>query len=253
MDEQNPRAGRETFRRLDLLVGDEVAAAYRGMHVIVFGVGGVGGWCAEALARSGIGNLTIVDGDRVCASNVNRQLVATTATIGRPKVDVLAERLREINPAAHVGTVFGRYTPDTSHDFPLAEADWVVDAIDSLPDKAHLINTVTRLERPLLVSSMGAACRTDPLRIRTSEFWKVAGDGLARALRHRFRESGTFPAKKFQCVWSDEPRVANLGTPDPSEPRANGTFMHVTAAFGLALAGTVLNSVFRKVRSAAAS
>ena len=220
-----------------MLLGAEAVEAFARLRVAVFGVGGVGGWCAESLVRSGVGHLTVVDSDCVCASNVNRQVMATSRTVGQPKVVALRERLLEINPDAEVLAEARVYSAETSGTFNLDRFDFVVDAIDSVQAKAHLINAVTRLERPVLVSSMGAARRTDPFRIRRSEFWKVQGDGLARALRRRFRQQGEFPAKKFTCVWSDEP-PAPLRKGD-----ALGSAVHVTAMFGFALAGLVLREV----------
>ena len=182
---------RETiFSRTELLLGVEAVDALARLRVAVFGVGGVGGWCAESLVRSGVGHLMIVDSDRVCASNVNRQVMATSRTVGQMKVEALRERLLDINPVAEVLAEARVYSPETSDSFGLDGFDYVVDAIDSVAAKAHLINTVTRLERPVLVSSMGVARRTDPFRSRRSEFWKVQGDGLARALRARFRKTG---------------------------------------------------------------
>ena len=224
------------FDRLGLLMGAEAVDAFSRLRVAVFGVGGVGGWCAESLVRSGVGHLMIVDSDRVCASNVNRQVMATSRTVGQMKVEALRERLLEINPAAEIAAEARVYSAENSGTFDLAGFDYVVDAIDSLRAKAHLINAVTRLERPVLVSSLGAARKTDPFRIRKSEFWKVQGDGLARALRRRFRQLGEFPAKKFTCVWSDE-LPAPLG-----EGHALGSAVHVTAMFGFALAGLVLRA-----------
>ena len=217
------------FQRTELLLGAEAMRALAKTRVIVVGTGGVGSWCAEALARTAVGHLTLVDSDRVCASNVNRQLMATSATIGEPKVTALARRLREINPAADIRAVDGVYSADTASTFKLEEFDYVIDAIDSVADKAQLIRHALSLPSVTLFSSMGAARRLDPFRIRATEFWKVQGDGLARALRNRFRKTGEFPARKFTCVWSEEP------------PRAEaGTVMHVTAAFGLALASLVV-------------
>ena len=224
------------FDRLGLLMGAEAVDAFKRLRVAVFGVGGVGGWCAESLVRSGVGHLTIVDSDRVCASNVNRQVMATSRTVGQMKVEALRERLQEINPAAEVIAEARVYSAETADTFDLGSFDYVVDAIDSMRAKAHLINAVTRLERPTLVSSLGAARKTDPFRIRQSEFWKVQGDGLARALRRRFRQLGEFPVKKFTCVWSDE-LPAPLG-----EGGALGSAVHVTAMFGFALAGLVLRA-----------
>ena len=223
------------FQRTELLLGATAVRALGQTRVLLVGTGGVGSWCAEALVRTGIGNLVLVDADRVCPSNVNRQLMATSATIGEPKVEALARRLREINPAAAIAAIAGVYSADTAASFKLEEYDYVIDAIDSVADKAHLIRHALDMPSVTLYSSMGAARKLDPFRIRTSEFWKVQGDGLARALRNRFRKSGEFPARKFTCVWSDEP------------PRTeSGTVMHVTAAFGLALASLVVRAVCAK-------
>ena len=227
-------------------MGAEAVDAFSRLRVAVFGVGGVGGWCAESLVRSGVGHLMIVDPDRVCASNVNRQVMATSHTVGQMKVAALRERLLEINPAAEVVAEARVYSAENSGTFDLAGFDYVVDAIDSMRAKAHLINAVTRLERPVLVSSLGAARKTDPFRIRKSEFWKVKGDGLARALRRRFRQLGEFPAKKFACVWSDE-LPAPLGAGG-----ALGSAVHVTAMFGCALAGLVLRTAVASFPSCAA-
>ena len=219
------------FQRTELLLGAPAMRALARTRVLLVGTGGVGSWCAEALVRTGVGRLTLVDADRVCASNVNRQLMATSKTLGEPKVEALARRLREINPAADVAAVAGTYSADTAAAFGLEAYDYVIDAIDSVADKAHLIRHALSVPSVTLFSSMGAARKTDPFRLRASEFWKVQGDGLARALRARFRKSGEFPARKFTCVWSDEP------------PRAEaGTVMHVTAAFGLALASLVVRA-----------
>ena len=223
------------FQRTKLLLGAAAMNALAQARVLLVGTGGVGSWCAEALVRTGVGRLALVDADRVCASNVNRQLMATSRTLGEPKVEALARRLREINPAAAVTAVMGVYSADTAAMFKLEEYDYVIDAIDSVADKAHLIRHALSIPSVTLFSSMGAARKIDPFRIRMSEFWKVQGDGLARALRARFRKLGEFPVRKFTCVWSDE------------LPRADaGTVMHVTAAFGLALASLVVRAVCAK-------
>ena len=225
----------EFFQRTELLLGAATMRALAQTRVLLVGTGGVGSWCAEALVRTGVGRLALVDADRVCPSNVNRQLMATRRTLGEPKVESLARRLQEINPAADIATVMGVYSADTASTFNLEEYDYVIDAIDSVADKAHLIRHALSIPSVTLFSSMGAARRLDPFRIRASEFWKVQGDGLARALRNRFRKSGEFPSRKFTCVWSDEPPCADAGT-----------VMHVTAAFGLALASLVVRAVCAK-------
>ena len=207
-------------------------------RVIIFGVGGVGSWCAEALIRTGITHLTIVDFDSVSPSNINRQLMATTATIGQPKVEVLRQRLLAINPLAEITALQQMLTEDSIEQFHLASYDYVIDAIDSLKNKALLILKTCETDARLF-SSMGAALKLDPSRIRVTEFWKVEGDPLARALRKRFKSMQQYPQRKFQCVFSDE-LLANQPIAAPNAERANGSLMHITAIFGLTLASLVI-------------
>ena len=226
----------EITQRTALLVGDDAMSALRSSRIIVFGVGGVGSWCAESLVRTGIGHLTIVDGDDVCVSNINRQLMATTQTVGQPKVQALRERLLAINPYADIVARYERYSVDTQHNFNLDSYDCVVDAIDSLDDKMMLIINATR-SRARLVSSMGAAQKFDPTSIAVAEFWNVKGCPLARALRNRFKRLGTRPSRRFQCVYSDEQSAPRL----PGQPC--GSLMHITATFGLTLAALVIQRI----------
>lgn len=233
----------EYFGRTALLAGDRMMERLTSLRVIVFGVGGVGSWCVEALARSGAGHITIVDPDYVAASNINRQMPALSSTVGRPKVAVVAERIRDINPEARVSAQQLRYTPEKAGEFRLEEYDFVIDAIDSLADKADLILRCTNPDsapRLGFFSSMGAARKIDPSKIATAEFWKVEGCPLARALRTRFRRARTFPKRKFQCVYSPET------IPHRSEGPAgvNGTFMHTTAIFGLTLASLIIRDIY---------
>lgn len=228
------------FGRTALLVGDETMARLASTRVLVFGVGGVGSWCVEALARTAIGHITIVDSDTVAASNVNRQLPALHSTVGKPKVEVIARRIADINPDAEVIAIRGRYTPATAADFGIENYDFVIDAIDSLDDKADLILRCTdpaTAPRVAFYSSMGAARKLDPGKIAVAEFWKVEGCPLARALRTRFRRSGIFPKRKFKCVYSPETLPQRADGPKG----VNGTFAHATAAFGLRLAYLVVN------------
>ena len=231
------------FERTALVAGSDMMARMAAARVTVFGVGGVGSWCIEALARSCIGNITIVDPDDVAVSNINRQLPALHSTVGRPKVEVVARRIADINPAAKVTAIQGRYTPDNGASFNLADEDFVIDAIDSLADKADLILRCTdpaTAPRTAFYSSMGAARKLDPAKIRTTEFWKVDGCPLARALRTRFRRSGIFPRRKFQCVYSPETLPHRL----TDGSGANGTFAHATAIFGLTLASLVITRLY---------
>ena len=199
-----PHIEKAILRRSELLLGADAMSKLAEQKVIIFGVGGVGSWCAESLVRSGIMHITLVDSDRVCITNINRQLMATTKTVGRVKVDVLRERLLEINPNADIVAIQGIYSAENKDDYHLEQYDFIVDAIDSLKDKADLILTATRIKKATFVSSMGAALKMDPTRIQVAEFWKVQGDPLARALRQRFKRNKQFPARKFLCVYSDE-------------------------------------------------
>ena len=233
-------------------MGDEAMDRIAQKRVIIFGVGGVGSWCAESLIRSGIHHLTIVDSDCVSITNINRQLMATTQTIGQPKVDVLRERLLSINPSADITALQQIFTAETADSFHLEEYDYIIDAIDSLKDKALLIllstsspsfGGIQRGAGPVFFSSMGAALKLDPTRIKVAEFWKVQGDPLARALRNRFKKEKTFPRHKFQCVYSDE-LLQNQKPIDP-EDKGNGSISHITAVFGFMLAGLVVQDIVK--------
>ena len=238
------------FRRSELLLGTEAMKKLASKRVVIFGVGGVGSWCAESLIRSGIGHLTIVDSDRVCATNINRQLMATTLTIGQVKVQALKERLLSINPQADITTIEKVFNEESADTFDLDSYDYIIDAIDSLKDKALLILLATK-SKAKFFSSMGAALKIDPTRIRVTEFWNVKGDPLARMLRKRFKQNDQYPKRKFQCVYSDE-LLQNQG-PQPQEKeetlsqinkgQTNGSLAHITAIFGFTLAGLVIQDV----------
>ena len=218
-------------------------------RVIVFGVGGVGSWCAESLVRSGIRQLTIVDSDRVCITNINRQLMATTKTVGQVKVEALKERLLTINPKAEITALQQIFSAETADSFQLETYDYIIDAIDSLKDKTTLILLACQTKAKLF-SSMGAALKLDPTRIQVTEFWKVKGDPLARALRNKFKKEKVFPKRKFLCVYSDE-LLENKGCPPDDDevpstfnkPQTNGTLAHITAIFGFMLAGLVVQDI----------
>lgn len=221
--------------------------AIQSKKVIIFGVGGVGSWCAEALVREGIVNLTIVDSDRVSITNVNRQLMATTKTVGLVKVEVLKERLLDINPDANINDIEGVYSTETSADFNLDSYDYIIDAIDSLKDKADLILTATKTKAKLF-SSMGAALKMDPTKIDIAEFWNVKGCPLAAALRRRFKHNKSFPSKKFRCVFSPE-LLSNRFVSEETDVRKaqiNGSLVHATATFGFMLCGLVMQDIYKE-------
>ena len=264
-----PTQEQQIFHRSRLLMGDVPLQQLHQIRVILFGVGGVGSWCAESLVRSGVKHLTIVDSDRVNISNVNRQLMATIDTIGQVKVEVLRQRLLSINPSAEITAVQDIYNTENAECFKLHEYDVIIDAIDSLAEKAHLLLTASRTNA-LLFSSMGAALKMDPTRIQVAEFMKVRGCPLGRALRKKMKHQKERPAKKFLCVYSDEV-LPNLGeaeidgyeptiaeSTDAQEGRKellshnwndrkaqiNGTMSHITSIFGFTLAGLIVQHFY---------
>ena len=264
------------FNRTSLLLGDDVMDCIYQKRVIIFGLGGVGSWCAESLVRSGIKELVLVDSDRVCVTNVNRQLMATTKTVGQVKVEVLKNRLLEINPHANVVALQDIYEEANTDKFQLDTFDYIIDAIDSLENKMQLLWHATHTKATVF-SSMGAALKMDPTRIKVAEFWKVTGCPLARALRDKFKRKKLWLKKKVLCVYSDEllknrgqnsscgtaacmcPKVrqerseAELKNDElvdhewcSSKAQINGTMAHATAIFGFMIAGLVMNDIYQK-------
>ena len=217
------------FSRSAALLGEAAMSRLAAARVLVVGVGGVGGWCAEALVRTGVGHISVMDDDVVAESNLNRQCPATASAIGRMKVDAMRERLLAINPVADVEARAERFTGAED----IGGYDAIVDAIDSVDCKAALVLKACEMNTPIF-SSMGAALRTDPAKVRVTRFDKVSGDGLARALRRRFRESGRRGLPRFECVWSEElPRACE----------GRGSLMQVTATFGMCLAAAVVRQI----------
>lgn len=269
------------FNRTELLLGADVMQALSEVRVILFGVGGVGSWCAEGLVRSGVKHLTIVDSDRVSITNVNRQLMATTKTVGQVKVEALKNHLLEINPNAEIEAIQAIYCEDTAERFDLDSYDYVVDAVDSLKDKALLILKATA-SKAKFYCSLGAALKTNPLKVQVAEFWDVRGCPLGAALRKKMKRAGTFPAHKFLCVYDDEVLenrgvdsvgevedafhascgqdetdiIAQDGPGDPallnhdwstSKAQINGTTVHITAIFGMTLSGLIIDDIYHRV------
>ena len=245
-----PMGEGDRFSRSEALLGEAAMARLASARVLVVGVGGVGSWCAEALVRTGLGHIALMDDDVVAESNANRQCPATARTVGRPKVEAMAERLREISPACEIVALNERWPADLPNDQAtqtVKRFSLVVDAIDSVDCKAALILAATEAGVPL-VSSMGAARRLDPTKVRVTRFEKVEGDGLARALRQRFRRTRRFPAAKFSCAWSTEVSVGRSvpdrrgaqGTTRPTEEGTKGSLMQVTAVFGMCLASEAI-------------
>lgn len=222
------------FSRSEALLGAQAMEALRTKRVILFGVGGVGSWCAEALVRTGLTHLTIVDDDIVQPSNINRQLPATQATLGRPKVEALRERLLEINPEAEIIARCERVNGEWLTENGLDEYDYVIDAIDSVADKTDLIIRASRVRALRIYSSMGAALRFDPTKVTVGELMSIKGDALAKAVRARMKRLDKYPNKKVKCVYSLE---------QAQQCEERGSLMQVTAVFGCTLASLVVKDV----------
>jgi len=240
------------FHRTQLLIGEEALKRLTETHVIVFGLGGVGSWCAEALIRSGVGRLTLVDDDVVCETNINRQMQATSKTVGQFKVEALKERLLEIHPDAEIMTLQKVYTQSTREEFNLSSYDYVIDAIDSLSHKVDLIASAMEIGVTLF-SAMGAACKLDATSIRVDSIWKTYGCKLAKFVRRRLRHYGAtgdclcvYSKDLFSPPESAEPAVEDGDAWSETSPLVNGSMVHMTGVFGFNLAGLVVQDVVHK-------
>jgi len=246
------------FERLILLTGKEGLEKLHNTRVLVFGAGGVGSWAAEALVRSGVGKLGIIDNDVVCASNVNRQVEATPLTLGQPKASALKKRLLEINPECEITAWDEIFCRETSGNFCIEKSDYVIDAIDSLNHKLDLIEIVYNADVTLF-SSMGMALKTDPSQIKAASIWKTGNCPLARLVRQGLRKRGF--SGDFTAVYStetpmhnetDEEQFVTTGgnSPYQGQKKVNGSIVTVTASAGLLLASLVINSVLEKAGKA---
>ncbi len=231
------------LERTALLLGEEKLGMLRRAHVLVVGLGGVGAYAAEMIARAGVGRMTVADADTVSVSNINRQLVALRSTVGRPKAEVLAERLRDINPELE-RTVLNRFIRD-EETYALLDAahyDYVVDAIDTLSPKLALI--LAALERGLpLVSSMGAGAKTDPTKLEIADISKTHHCPLAHMLRKRLHKAGV--RRGFQAVFSPEPaREGAMILCEEQNKKSNvGTISYLPALFGIGCASVVIRGL----------
>ncbi len=243
---------REQFSRSALILGEEAMNRIFHAKVAVFGVGGVGGYCVEALARSGVGTLHLYDDDTVSPSNLNRQIAALHSTLGMPKVQVMANRVRDINPSCHVQDFRLFYLPSNADEVDLSQYDYVVDCIDTVSAKLELICRCTALNIPI-VSAMGTGNKLDPASLCLSDISKTQGCPLARVMRKELRKRDIHHLK---VVWSpEEPRRPTVQitpeTPGQSDTRPGstarrdtpGSLPFVPAAAGLLLASAVIRDL----------
>jgi tRNA A37 threonylcarbamoyladenosine dehydratase len=218
----------DRFERTRPLIGREGIDRLRSSHVLVVGIGGVGSFCVEVLGRVGIGQLTLVDGDTISISNLNRQIPALMSTIGEKKVAVMADRLRDIDPEISIGVVDSMLTPDDLPDLFLTPFDFVVDAVDDVRLKAALAETACQKKIPI-VSCLATGNKTDPTKLRLTDLFMTEGDPLARRLRRDLRKRGI---EKLPVVWSTEPPIR----PDSKDSRIPASLPFVPPAAGILLA-----------------
>ena len=232
------------FMRAEAVLGTDAMEKLRASHVAVLGLGGVGSWCAEALARSGVGALTVMDEDSVSETNINRQCVALTSTLGMPKAEVMAARIRDIAPECAVTAVVGRYDAETRDDFFSGNFDFIADAIDLVACKLDLICTATERGVPI-ISAPGTGNKRDASRLCICDISKTEGDGLARVVRRELRARGV---RHHTVVYSPElaPAAAQLEAPPPGRRSVPGSLIWVPASAGLLMCQHIVTQLIEK-------
>lgn len=237
------------FSRTELIFGSSAMEKLARSRVAVFGVGGVGGYTVEALARSGIGTLDIIDNDTVCLTNINRQIIAAHSTIGRYKVDVAKERILDINPDCTVNTYKTFFMPDTAGEFDFSRYDYVVDAIDTVTGKIEIIMQAKAAGVPV-ISSMGAGNKVEPTAFEVTDIYKTSVCPLAKVMRYQLKRRGV---KKLKVVYSKEMPVTPSESPELNEENSvrrsiPGSIAFVPSVVGLIIAGEVIKDItdFRK-------
>ena len=234
------------FSRTALLVGTQAIAKLQNSRVAIFGIGGVGGYVAEALARSGVGSFDLIDNDTVALTNLNRQIIATHATLGQPKVQVMAERIHAINPEAvvHVHQCF--FLPENAHEFNFEQYDYVVDAVDTVAAKIAIIMAAKAANVPV-ISSMGAGNKMDPGKFQVADIFKTSVDPLARVMRQEMKKRGV---KKLKVVYSTELPLSPVDELEgechaeaPQRRALPGSTAFTPSAAGLLLASEVVKDL----------
>jgi len=236
----------EALLRTEMLLGRSAMDKLRRSHVAVLGLGGVGSWCAEALARSGVGELTLADCDDISVTNLNRQLEATVATVGLPKAQAMAERVGQVAPWCKVHPLFYRYTPEDRETFFAVSYDYIVDAIDLVSCKLDLIQTALNRKIPI-ISALGTGNKLDPTQFQITDISKTMGCPLARVIRKELRNRGI---QHHRVLWSpEEPQVPEQReAPPPGRRSIPGSVAWVPSCAGLMLAGDVVLSLTKDER-----
>ncbi len=224
------------FVRTSLIIGEENIEKLKNKHVAIFGIGGVGSFSAEAIARAGIGKITLIDNDKVALSNLNRQLVALHSTLDKYKTEVMAERIADINPEAKVFCRNIFFDGESAKEIDFNEFDFVIDAIDSVSSKVFLIEKCSETNTPI-ISAMGAGNKLDPTKFEVSDIYKTSVCPLAKVMRNRLKKSGI---KKLKVVYSKEIPAEKKG-----EEKAPGSISFVPSVMGLILAGEVIKDLIK--------
>ena len=232
------------FSRSELLLGTEGMEKLSKARVAVFGIGGVGSYTVEALARSGVGTFDIFDDDKVCLTNINRQLIATRKTVGKYKVDVMKERILEINPNAIVNTHQCFFMPENADNFDFSEYSYVVDAVDTVTAKLELVLRANQANTRI-ISCMGAGNKLDPTRFEVTDIYKTSVCPLAKVMRKELKTRGI---KKLKVVYSKELPITPVMQPEePTQRRSTpGSIAFVPSAAGLIIASTVVRDLLGK-------
>ena len=225
--------GMEIFSRTEMLLGKESVEKLNNKKVIVFGIGGVGGYVCEALARTGVGKIDLVDNDTVSESNINRQIIALHSTVGRYKTEVMKERMLDINPNIEVNTYNCFYTPETSNQFDFSKYDYIVDAIDTVSGKIELVLQAEKCGTPI-IASMGTGNKLNPCGFKVSDIYKTSVCPLARVMRTELKKRGV---KKLKVVYSEETPISHK---DPE--KQNGRYIPASCAFTPSVAGLIIAS-----------
>lgn len=229
----------EKFVRTGLLLGESGLHKLETSRVILFGVGGVGGYVAEALARSGVGHIALVDKDVVSESNINRQIIATTKTIGRAKTEVMQERIADINPEAVVEVYNCFYLPDTAEQFDFTKYDYVVDAVDNVTAKIELVLRAKEAGTPI-IASMGAGNKLEPARFEVADIYQTSVCPLAKVMRRELKKRGV---KKLKVVYSKEEPIKNDAPGEDGRRSTPGSVAFVPSVAGLIIAGEVIRDL----------
>lgn len=230
---------KEEFSRTAYVYGEDAIAKLQNCSVAIFGVGGVGGYICEALCRAGVGRIDIFDRDTVSVSNINRQIIALHSTVGRPKVEVMKDRMLDINPDCNVNAYNVFYLPENADEFDLSKYDYIADAVDTVAAKLEIATRAYNLKIPV-ISAMGAGNKTDPTRFEIADIYDTTVCPLARVMRRELKTRGI---KKYKVVYSkEEPRKS--GVTDPETGKAvPGSLSFVPSAMGLIMASEIINSI----------